>query len=119
MVEFRRHCGLAIQRLRRYASFLLRRLKLKAEDFLGEQVTDAVITVPASFDDIQRRAIRDAGKIAGLNVREIINEPTAAALAYGFGKRGSETVAVYNLGGGAFDLSIVRFNDGAVTLQFN
>jgi molecular chaperone DnaK len=94
------------------SSILLQRLKLAAEDFLGDEVTEAIITVPAYFDDIQRQATKDAGKIAGLNVQRIINEPTAAALAYGLGKRDSEKVAVYDLGGGTFDISIMEMCDG-------
>src|SRR5262249_62420727 len=87
-------------------------LKLAAEEFLGDEVTEAIITVPAYFDDIQRQATKDAGKIAGLNVQRIINEPTAAALAYGLGKRDNEKVAVYDLGGGTFDISIMEMADG-------
>lgn len=94
------------------SAILLQRLKLAAEDFLGDEVTEAIITVPAYFDDIQRQATKDAGKIAGLNVQRIINEPTAAALAYGLGKRESEKVAVYDLGGGTFDISIMEMCDG-------
>ncbi|MGH9822694.1 MAG: molecular chaperone DnaK [Blastocatellia bacterium] len=94
------------------SAILLQRLKLAAEDFLGDEVTEAIITVPAYFDDIQRQATKDAGKIAGLNVQRIINEPTAAALAYGLGKRDTEKVAVYDLGGGTFDISIMEMCDG-------
>src|SRR5499427_3325342 len=94
------------------SAVLLQKLKLAAEDFLGDEVTEAIITVPAYFDDIQRQATKDAGKIAGLNVQRIINEPTAAALAYGLGKRESEKVAVYDLGGGTFDVSILEMCDG-------
>ena len=94
------------------SAIVLQRLKLSAEEFLGEKVTEAIITVPAYFDDTQRQATRDAGKIAGLEVERIINEPTAAALAYGFGKNKSEKVAVYDLGGGTFDISILEINDG-------
>lgn len=94
------------------SAILLQRLKLAAEEFLGDEVTEAIITVPAYFDDIQRQATKDAGKIAGLNVQRIINEPTAAALAYGLGKRDSEKVAVYDLGGGTFDISIMEMCDG-------
>jgi molecular chaperone DnaK len=94
------------------SAILLQRLKLAAEDFLGDEVTEAIVTVPAYFDDIQRQATKDAGKIAGLNVQRIINEPTAAALAYGLGKRDSEKVAVYDLGGGTFDISIMEMCDG-------
>lgn len=91
---------------------VLQRLKAAAEDFLGEPVTDAIITVPAYFDDTQRQATKDAGKIAGLKVERIINEPTAAALAYGLGKSDAERIAVYDLGGGTFDISILEMNDG-------
>ena len=94
------------------SAILLQRLKMAAEEFLGTTVTEAIITVPAYFDDMQRQATRDAGKIAGLEVERIINEPTAAALAYGFGKNQNEKVAVYDLGGGTFDISILEINDG-------
>src|ERR1041384_1450912 len=94
------------------SGIVLQRLKAAAEDFLGEAVTDAIITVPAYFDDTQRQATKDAGKIAGLKVERIINEPTAAALAYGLGKSESERIAVYDLGGGTFDISILEMNDG-------
>ena len=91
---------------------VLQRLKAAAEEFLGEPVTEAIITVPAYFDDTQRQATKDAGKIAGLKVERIINEPTAAALAYGLGKSDVERIAVYDLGGGTFDISILEMNDG-------
>jgi len=94
------------------SAIVLQRLKLAAEEFLGDKITEAIITVPAYFDDMQRQATRDAGKIAGLEVERIINEPTAAALAYGFGKQKNEKVAVYDLGGGTFDISIMEINDG-------
>jgi molecular chaperone DnaK len=94
------------------SGIVLQRLKAAAEDFLGEPVTDAIVTVPAYFDDTQRQATKDAGKIAGLKVERIINEPTAAALAYGLGKSGVERIAVYDLGGGTFDISILEMNDG-------
>lgn len=94
------------------SAIILQRLKASAEDFLGESVDEAIITVPAYFDDFQRQATKDAGKIAGLNVQRIINEPTAAALAYGLGKKESERIAVYDLGGGTFDVSILEMNDG-------
>src|ERR1700730_7279808 len=94
------------------SGIVLQRLKAAAEDFLGEPVTHAIITVPAYFDDTQRQATKDAGKIAGLRVESIINEPTAAALAYGLGKSGIERIAVYDLGGGTFDISILEMNDG-------
>jgi molecular chaperone DnaK len=94
------------------SGIVLQRLKAAAEDFLGEPVTDAIITVPAYFDDTQRQATKDAGKIAGLTVERIINEPTAAALAYGLGKTDVERIAVYDLGGGTFDISILEMSDG-------
>lgn len=94
------------------SGIVLQRLKAAAEDFLGESVTDAIITVPAYFDDTQRQATKDAGRIAGLKVERIINEPTAAALAYGLGKSDVERIAVYDLGGGTFDISILEMNDG-------
>ena len=94
------------------SGIVLQRLKAAAEDFLGEAVTEAIITVPAYFDDTQRQATKDASKIAGLKVERIINEPTAAALAYGLGKSGVERIAVYDLGGGTFDISILEMNDG-------
>ena len=87
----------------------LKKMKKTAEDFLGESVTEAVVTVPAYFNDSQRQATKDAGKIAGLEVKRIINEPTAAALAYGMDKKGGDsTIAVYDLGGGKFDISIIE-----------
>ena len=94
------------------SAIILQRLKAAAEDFLGEPISDAIITVPAYFDDTQRQATRDAGKIAGLKVERIINEPTAAALAYGMGRQQAEKIAVYDLGGGTFDISILEMNDG-------
>jgi molecular chaperone DnaK len=94
------------------SAFVLTELKKCAEEALGEAVTEAIITVPAYFDDAQRQATRDAGRLAGLEVKRIINEPTAAALAYGVNRKGSETVAVYDLGGGTFDISILQLGDG-------
>ena len=94
------------------SGIVLQRLKAAAEDFLGEAITDAVVTVPAYFDDTQRQATKDAGKIAGLKIERIINEPTAAALAYGLGRSASEHIVVYDLGGGTFDISILEMNDG-------
>jgi molecular chaperone DnaK len=94
------------------SGIVLQRLKAAAEDFLGEAVTEAIVTVPAYFDDAQRQATKDAGRIAGLRVERILNEPTAAALAYGLGREGSERIAVYDLGGGTFDISILEINDG-------
>jgi len=98
---------------------VLMKMKKTAEDYLGEEVTEAVITVPAYFNDSQRQATKDAGKIAGLNVRRIINEPTAAALAYGLDKKGADRkVAVYDLGGGTFDISIIEIADVDGEMQF-
>ncbi|MFA6368772.1 MAG: molecular chaperone DnaK [Candidatus Shapirobacteria bacterium] len=94
------------------SSMILQKCKADAEKYLGEKVTDAVITVPAYFDDSQRQATKQAGEIAGLNVQRIVNEPTAAALAYGLDKKGNELVAVYDLGGGTFDISILEIGDG-------
>jgi len=94
------------------SAFILQKMKETAEDYLGETVTQAVITVPAYFNDAQRQATKDAGKIAGLEVLRIINEPTAAALAYGLDKETSKTIAVYDLGGGTFDVSILEIDDG-------
>ena len=88
------------------------RSRSSREEALGEEITEAIITVPAYFDDAQRQATRDAGRIAGLEVLRIINEPTAAALAYGLDRKGSEIVAVYDLGGGTFDISILQLGDG-------
>jgi molecular chaperone DnaK len=93
------------------SALILKRMKETAQDYLGEEVTEAVITVPAYFNDAQRQATKDAGRIAGLNVLRIINEPTAAALAYGLEKQGSETIAVFDLGGGTFDISILKIGD--------
>jgi molecular chaperone DnaK len=94
------------------SAMILQKLKQAAEDYLGEKVTDAVITVPAYFDDSQRQATKDAGKIAGLNVLRIINEPTAASLAYGIDSKKDEKIAVYDLGGGTFDISILEIGEG-------
>src|SRR5437879_2031240 len=94
------------------SAMILRKLKEAAEAHLGEKVTQAVITVPAYFNDSQRQATKDAGKIAGLEVLRIINEPTAAALAYGLDKKKDEEIAVYDLGGGTFDVSILEIGDG-------
>ncbi len=99
------------------SAMILQKLKQAAEDYLGEPVTDAVITVPAYFDDSQRQATKDAGKIAGLNVLRIINEPTAAALAYGLDKKKEEKVAVYDLGGGTFDISILEIGEGVIEVH--
>src|SRR5687768_4689552 len=99
------------------SALILRKLAEDAGKFLGERVTEAVITVPAYFNDAQRQATKDAGQIAGLEVLRIINEPTAAALAYGLDKKGSETVLVYDLGGGTFDVSILDVGDGVVEVR--
>jgi molecular chaperone DnaK len=96
---------------------VLRKLAGDAAKYLGEKVTDAVITVPAYFNDAQRQATKDAGKIAGLNVQRIINEPTAAALAYGLDKKGSETILVFDLGGGTFDVSILEVSEGVFEVK--
>jgi molecular chaperone DnaK len=99
------------------SAIVLQKMKKTAEDYLGETVTDAVITVPAYFDDSQRQATKDAGKIAGLNVLRIINEPTAAALAYGLDKKKDEKIAVFDLGGGTFDISILELGDGVFEVK--
>ena len=99
------------------SAIVLQKMKKTAEDYLGTTVTDAVITVPAYFDDSQRQATKDAGKIAGLNVLRIINEPTAAALAYGLDKKKEEKVAVFDLGGGTFDISILELGDGVFEVK--
>src|SRR3954467_932769 len=99
------------------SAFILGKMKETAEAYLGEKVEQAVITVPAYFNDAQRQATRDAGKIAGLDVLRIINEPTAAALAYGLEKKGSGTIAVYDLGGGTFDVSILEIGDGVFEVK--
>ncbi|HMJ82234.1 MAG TPA: Hsp70 family protein, partial [Vicinamibacterales bacterium] len=131
--EFRKSDGIdlskdrmALQRLKEGAekakielssAMVLQKLKQAAEDYLGEKVTDAVITVPAYFNDAQRQATKDAGKIAGLNVLRIINEPTAAALAYGLDKKKDETIAVYDFGGGTFDISVLEVGEGVVEVK--
>jgi molecular chaperone DnaK len=99
------------------SAFILQKMKETAESYLGEQVTQAVITVPAYFNDAQRQATKDAGKIAGLEVLRIINEPTAAALAYGLDKNDGKTIAVYDLGGGTFDVSILEIGDGVFEVK--
>jgi len=99
------------------SAMILQYLKAAAEAYLGETVTDAVITVPAYFNDSQRQATKDAGKIAGLNVKRIINEPTAASLAYGLDKRKDETIAVYDLGGGTFDVSVLEIGEGVFEVK--
>jgi molecular chaperone DnaK len=99
------------------SAFILQKMKETAENYLGEKVTQAVITVPAYFNDSQRQATKDAGKIAGLEVLRIINEPTAAALAYGMEKKGSGVIAVYDLGGGTFDISVLEIGDGVFEVK--
>ena len=99
------------------SAMILQKLKKAAEDYLGEKVNDAVITVPAYFNDAQRQATKDAGKIAGLEVKRIINEPTAAALAYGLDKKKDETIAVYDFGGGTFDISILEVGEGVIEVK--
>lgn len=99
------------------SAYILQKMKETAENYLGEKVTQAVITVPAYFNDAQRQATKDAGKIAGLEVLRIINEPTSAALSYGFDKSGSKTIAVYDLGGGTFDVSVLEIGDGVFEVK--
>ena len=99
------------------SAMILGKLKSDAESYLGGPVTEAVITVPAYFTDAQRQATKDAGKIAGLNVKRIINEPTAAALAYGVDKESDQKIMVYDLGGGTFDVSILDLGDGIIEVQ--
>ena len=99
------------------SAMILQKLKTDAEAYLGEKITEAVITVPAYFDDTQRQATKDAGRIAGLDVKRIINEPTASALAYGLDKKDDEKIAVYDLGGGTFDISILELGDGVFEVK--
>ncbi len=99
------------------SAMILQKLKTDAEAYLGEKITEAVITVPAYFDDTQRQATKDAGRIAGLDVKRIINEPTASALAYGLDKKGDEKIAVYDLGGGTFDISILELGEGVFEVK--
>src|SRR5271156_6343719 len=99
------------------SAMILQKLRADAEAYLNEKITDAVITCPAYFNDAQRQATKDAGKIAGLNVLRIINEPTAAALAYGLDKKKAGTIAVYDLGGGTFDISILEIGDGVFEVK--
>src|SRR5206468_6590485 len=96
------------------SAFVLQKLKRDAEAYLGETVTDAVITVPAYFSDAQRQATKEAGQVAGLNVLRIINEPTSAALAYGLDKESDQTILVFDLGGGTFDVSLLEIGDGLI-----
>ncbi|MEP7379238.1 MAG: Hsp70 family protein, partial [Chloroflexota bacterium] len=99
------------------SAMILQKLKTDAEAYTGEKITEAVITVPAYFDDTQRQATKDAGRIAGLDVKRIINEPTASALAYGLDKKKDEQIAVYDLGGGTFDISILELGDGVFEVK--
>ena len=99
------------------SAMILQKLKKASEDYLGESVTEAVITVPAYFNDAQRQATKDAGKIAGLDVKRIVNEPTAAALAYGLDKKKDETIAVYDFGGGTFDISVLEVGEGVIEVK--
>jgi len=99
------------------SAMILQKLKKAAEDYLGQSITEAVITVPAYFNDAQRQATKDAGKVAGLDVKRIVNEPTAAALAYGLDKKKDETIAVYDFGGGTFDISILEVGEGVVEVK--
>src|ERR1041384_3857354 len=99
------------------SAMILQKLKQAAEEYLGQPVTKAVITVPAYFNDAQRQATKDAGQIAGLEVARMFNEPTAAALAYGLDKKKDETIAVYDFGGGTFDISILEVGEGVVEVK--
>ncbi|MEO8725716.1 MAG: molecular chaperone DnaK, partial [Acidobacteriaceae bacterium] len=99
------------------SAMILQKLKKAAEDYLGQSVTEAVITVPAYFNDAQRQATKDAGKIAGLDVKRIVNEPTAAALAYGLDKKKDELIAVYDFGGGTFDISVLEVGEGVIEVK--
>ena len=99
------------------SAMILGKMKQTAEEYLGEKVTEAVITVPAYFNDSQRQATKDAGRVAGLDVKRIINEPTAAALAYGLDKKKDEKIAVFDLGGGTFDISILEIGDGVFEVR--
>src|SRR5436190_13157982 len=99
------------------SAMILQKMKQTAEDYLGQKITEAVITVPAYFNDSQRQATTDAGKIAGLEVKRIINEPTAAALAYGLDKETDQTILVFDLGGGTFDVSVLEIGDGVFEVK--
>src|SRR6202034_2593262 len=98
-------------------AMILQKMKKTAEDYLGQEVTEAVITVPAYFNDAQRQATKDAGRIAGLDVKRIINEPTAAALAYGLDKKKDEKIVIYDFGGGTFDISVLEVGDNVVEVK--
>jgi len=99
------------------SAMILQKLKADAEDKLGEKITEAIITVPAYFDDAQRKATKDAGEIAGLTVKRVINEPTAAALAYGLNKKKDEKIVVYDFGGGTFDISVLEIGDDTIEVK--
>ena len=99
------------------SAMILQKMKQTAEEYLGEKVTEAVVTVPAYFNDAQRQATKDAGRIAGLDVKRIVNEPTAAALAYGLDKKKDETIAVYDFGGGTFDISVLEVEIGRASCR--
>src|SRR5204863_3027368 len=99
------------------SALVLQKMRQTAEDWIGDSITEAVVTVPAYFDDAQRQATKDAGRIAGLNVLRIVNEPTAAALAYGVESEGAARVAVYDLGGGTFDISILELSEGVFRVR--
>src|SRR3989344_1349251 len=99
------------------SAMVLQKLKQDAEDKLGQKITEAIITVPAYFDDSQRKATKDAGEIAGLNVKRVINEPTAAALAYGLNKKKDEKIVVYDFGGGTFDISVLEIGDDTIEVK--
>ncbi|HZZ99625.1 MAG TPA: Hsp70 family protein, partial [Candidatus Paceibacterota bacterium] len=99
------------------SAMVLQKLKADAEDKLGEKITEAIITVPAYFDDSQRKATKDAGEIAGLTVKRVINEPTAAALAYGFNKKKDEKIVVYDFGGGTFDISVLEVSEDTIEVR--
>ena len=99
------------------SAMVLQKLKTDAEDKLGEKITEAIITVPAYFDDSQRKATKDAGEIAGLTVKRVINEPTAAALAYGFNKKKDEKIVVYDFGGGTFDISVLEVSSDTIEVK--